>query len=104
MEIKLNDLRDTRTFGDAKRNRHIDPNGRSTKWFASVTITVSGKARELRGSYESTCSFRGVLMNPETGRFSRSPKIVAAIRECLDYAIGNSDIPAPLDFEGEEIR
>ena len=102
MEIKLNDLRDTRTFGDAKRNRHIDPNGRSTKWWASVTITA--KARELRGHYDVTCPFRGVLMNPETGRFSRSPKIVAAIRECLDYAIGNSDVPAPLDFEGEEIR
>lgn len=84
MEIKINKLNDARTFGDARANLHIDENGHSTRYWASVTI----KERELRGYFTTTDPNRARwFINPKTNRYVTSPKIIASIRHCLDSAI-----------------
>ena len=94
MEIKINKLEDARTFGDARANLHIDENGRSTRYRASVTI----EERELRGWFNTTDPNRASwFINPRTNRYVTSPKIIASIRHCLDAAIedGYSDDVPP---------
>ena len=97
MEIKINKLQDARTFGDARRKKHIDVNGRSTKFWASVTI----EERELRGYFNTTDPNRGRwFINHKTHRGISSPKIIAAIRECLDNELAKNQPAFPMHRGG----
>jgi hypothetical protein len=96
MNITVNEIRDTRTIQDVYRNRHTDENGRSTYYWASVTVSqgVDGVAqRELRGFFQTDDPHRGrAFLNPETGRYARSKKIATKIRVAIDLELATSEI------------
>lgn len=90
MKITLNELVDGRTIGDVYDKRHTDESGRSTYYWASITISqgTDGVARrEARGHFDTTCKYRGRFIYPETGRWVSSKKIINAIRAFLDDEI-----------------
>ena len=96
MNIYVNEIRDSRTIQDVYRNRHTDENGRSTYYWASVTVSqgVDGVAkRELRGFFQTDDPHRGRhFLNPETGRYARSEKIANQIRVAIELKLAITQI------------
>ena len=95
MMIKLNDLKDSRTLIDVGRGKYTDESGRSTLYWASITIcqgTDGVAQREACGIYDTKSKYRGRFLYRETGRYMTSPRIISAVRAFVDQEIANSSI------------
>jgi len=95
MKITLNELRDARTISDVYHKRHQDANGRSTLFWASITIsqgTDNVARREARGHFDLTCKYRGRFVYHGTRRWVTSKRIISAIRSFLDDEIASADV------------
>ena len=87
MRVTLNTISDRRSLWDCHQKRFTDGNGRSTLYGVEVTIENGKTTRTARGMYDTTNRYRGRLLYHGTGRYITSPKIIEAIRDCIDGAL-----------------
>ena len=87
MKVTLNKIKDRRSLWDCYQNRFTNGNGRSTLYGVEVTIENGKSIRTARGMYDTTSRYRGRLLYHGTDRYITSPKIIEAIRDCIDGAL-----------------
>lgn len=84
MKVTLNTIRDRRSLWDCAKKRFTNGNGRSTLYGVEVTIENGKTTRTARGMYDTASRYRGRLLYHGTDRYVTSPKIIEAIRDCID--------------------
>ena len=87
MKVTLNKIKDRRSLWDCYQKRFTNGNGRSTLYGVEVTIENGKSIRTARGMYDTTSRYRGRLLYHGTDRYITSPKIIEAIRDCIDGAL-----------------
>ena len=84
MRVTLNKIKDCRSWWDCYQKRFTNDNDRSTHYGVEVTIENGKTTRMARGIYDTTSRYRGRLLYFGTDRYITSPKIIDAIRDCID--------------------
>ena len=84
MKVTLNKIKDCRSIWDCYKKKFTNDNDRSTRYGVEVTIENGKTTRTARGIYDTTNRYRGRLLYHGTDRYVTSPKIIEAIRDCID--------------------